>query len=891
MAQARWLLATLLVLTLATPVAGGCPPAEEQAQVGAVKATIQLTDVAVETGPEEITVQVKTSEPAQYDVSLIEAPARLVIDLERTGFGGRCTSRAVGVEPLREVRWSQFKEGVARVVLEFSETEVDYQIEPGPTGLTVRLEPSAAAGLAKEEPPAAVAKIEPGEPPAAPAAPPAPIQLTDVVVEIGPEEITVQLKTTDPAQYHASLMETPARLIIDLEKTEYRWQETPFTVEVEPLREIRGSQFKQDVARVVLELSQKEAEYQIERDPAGLIVRLEPSAAAGLAKEEPPATVAKIEPEPPATVVEPEQGVQEAEAETGSPVAVTAPAQLAQRRPSQFATESSERLISLDFKDAEIVNLLRILAAEADKNIVAGEDVKGKVSVTLKNVTWETALDTILETRGLRKIEKGNVIRIVSLEQLAKDEEAKARADEAKLKAEAEIRTKIAEAELKEAEAQQRKLAAKLARTEAEARGPLKEEMIRLSYADPEEVVNTLIGILGIPPEGMQVEPVPIAGPPPIAEQPFAALYGPGAQAPPPAPPVLPTAEVLAKGITIRAHKSTNSIFIRHYEADLKRIKKLIQEELDITLPQVKIQARMEILDREDLFAFGIQWGGAGTAIEDGTVLVGSGFSARSGTGTGVDSLSGGPTNLRFTDPPGSTFPGQVLPVNPQTGLPIGGNIINLPIGSLLAGATSAGAGGFTFGLIGSRVNINLALEALKTEGKTKTLSRPEVVTVENSAAVMELGEEIPFATISSAGTKIEFKEALLKLEVTPTVIQEGNITKIKMKVLVENNSRGTTTINLGTAGAPPVINKRKTETEVLIKEGDHLIIGGVTQSVAQKEIRKVPLLGDIPLLGWLFKQKGTRDTATELVVFITPSVIKTNTNTARYQGITPKTR
>jgi type II secretory pathway component HofQ len=139
----------------------------------------------------------------------------------------------------------------------------------------------------------------------------------------------------------------------------------------------------------------------------------------------------------------------------------------------------------------------------------------------------------------------------------------------------------------------------------------------------------------------------------------------------------------------------------------------------------------------------------------------------------------------------------------------------------------------------------------------------------------MSLGEEIPYATISSAGTQIQFKEALLKLEVIPTVIREGDQTRIKLVVIVENNSRGSV-VNLGSAGQPPAINKRKAETQVLVKEGERLVIGGVTTSTNQNTARKVPVLGDIPLLGWLFKQRENFETGRELVIFLTPSVLRT---------------
>ena len=147
-----------------------------------------------------------------------------------------------------------------------------------------------------------------------------------------------------------------------------------------------------------------------------------------------------------------------------------------------------------------------------------------------------------------------------------------------------------------------------------------------------------------------------------------------------------------------------------------------------------------------------------------------------------------------------------------------------------------------------------------------------------NNKAAVSLGEEIPYATVSSAGTQIQFKEALLKLEVIPMVIRERidgqDITKIKMFVVVENNSRGDV-VNLGTSGQPPAINKRRARTQVLMNEGERLVIGGVTTGQNQDTIRKVPLMGDIPVLGWLFKQRETFEQGRELVVFLTPSVLK----------------
>jgi type IV pilus assembly protein PilQ len=195
-----------------------------------------------------------------------------------------------------------------------------------------------------------------------------------------------------------------------------------------------------------------------------------------------------------------------------------------------------------------------------------------------------------------------------------------------------------------------------------------------------------------------------------------------------------------------------------------------------------------------------------------------------------------------------------------------------------LQGAAPAGAGGFAFGILADKFNLNLALEALRAQGKTLTLARPDIVTLENRKAKISLGEEIPYATVSSAGTQVQFKLAVLQLIVTPTVVRVMDRNRIKMSVIVENNSRGAG-VNPGTSGSPPAINRRRAETEVIVNDGDHLVIGGVTTGTQREDTRKVPLFGDIPVLGWLFKQRGTQELRRELVVFITPIVLKGDTS------------
>lgn len=721
-----------------------------------------------------------------------------------------------------------------------------------------------------------------------------PARLEDVTVIEEPEGLGVLIRTSRPTPYRTQVLGAPPRVVIDLDDTVFAWGRPRLAVGVGPVGEVRGSQFRRTTARVVIELT-RPAPHQVRLENQGLTVvftRTSGASAEIPARAPEPVPPRPAPPAPPPAIVAqaPAAAAGPAPAPTSSPVAQAAPPAPSPADPPPAAAPPARtaapsetggstvsatppangpRLISLDFKDADVVNLLRILAAESGRNIVVSEDVKGRMSITLRSVPWEQALETILDAKGLQRIDRDNVIRIVSNEQLARERELKARAEENRLKAEYELRTKQAEAQVKEVEALTRRAAAEAAAREAEARGPLREETIRLSYADPDEVARTLQGILGIPPEGQKVQgPGVIGGLPPIAEPPFSALYG-MQQPPPPPPPVSVSQDVLTKGLTIRAYRPNNTIFLRLYAADLERIKKLIRESLDVPLPQVKIEARMEILDRTALEQIGVQWGGFVAGDNGSVTLVGQGFTAGGPTGTGT------PVPVQGLVPSNSGLNlSQGLPVSSQTGLPLGGNIVNLPI-STLPNAGPLPTAGIAFGIIGTRFNIHLALQALAEQGKTRTLARPEIVTVENNKAVVELGEEIPYATVSSAGTQIAFKKASLKLEVTPTVIRDGAMNKIKMVVIVENNSRGQT-VNLGTAGQPPAINTRKAETQVLIKEGDRLIIGGVATASAQRTERKVPVLGDIPVLGRLFRIHENFDVGRELVVFVTPTVLRT---------------
>ena len=757
------------------------------------------------------------------------------------------------------------------------------------------------------------------------------VELRDVTVTTQPDSVTVMVKTSGEPKYQAELMDHPYRLVVDFNDTSYGWRKTPLSVDSDPLKQIRGSQYRRGVARVVVELT-RNVGYAIREESNGLAIVI-PTAATARGAEpvdtaKPAAAKAAAAPKPAATAalaVKPEAKTETAKPETMKaepvkpetakpdpmrPVAKAEPAPLPplpqwpRRRPLRCRAPTAPpqpaptitpsptggaRLISLDFKDADVVNLLRILAAESGRNVVIGEDVKGKMSITLRNVPWDLALDTVLEAKGLVKLERDNVMRIVSGEQLAKEREAKFKLEESKVKAETEIRTKQAEAVLKEQEALARQVAAQQAAEElARARSP--------EGRDAPAVLRR--------PGGSRQDARGHPRSRPWRHGPLGADVRPRHH---------PGSAVLA-AVRPRPDAGRAALAVGRRAGQGHHDPGAQADQLALHAPLLgghgpdqgphPREARHPAAPGEDRSA-------------DGDPRPQRPLRPRRAVGRRRRGhrQPGHPGRSRLHQPGGQhartqrRYRGErsrdAAQPEPQRGHPrrrhaaareladaacrTGGNLVNLPISSILPGVVSSGVAGIAFGIVGSRLNLNLALEALKSEGKTRTLARPEIVTVENNKASISLGEEIPYATVSSAGTQIQFKEAVLKLEVTPTVVREGDSNRIKMTVIVENNSRGAV-VDLGSSGGqPPAINKRKAETQVLIKEGERLVIGGVTNSESETANRQVPLFGDIPVLGWLFKQRGDRNASTELVVFITPSIVRRDTTAFVPGGVTPK--
>ena len=395
----------------------------------------------------------------------------------------------------------------------------------------------------------------------------------------------------------------------------------------------------------------------------------------------------------------------------------------------------SGKRISMDFKDADIKNLFRLIAEVSNLNIVFGDDVKGKVTIRMVDVPWDQALDVILETNNLGMTRAGNIIRIVPSEKLVKEEQVM--------------------------------LAKKKGTEEAEE---LFTEIVPINYALAKDIL------------------------PQIQNK-------------------------LSKRGKASADERTNSILITEIKGVIKGSKVTIKG-LDTPPLQVLIEARIVQSNPTFTQELGIQWGGqyGPRGVSSGTYTV---------QGTAGDNFA-----------------------------------INLPV--------KAPFGGLGFGFVGSSAKLDLNLTAMEKDEKVKIISRPKIVTIDNKKARIEQGVALPYPVMSgNSGTvSTEFKMATLLLEVTPHITPDGSI---QMKVLAKKDQRSSQTGYLGQPG----IDTRSAETDILVKDGETTVIGGIYESIHSEARSGVPFFSNIPILGWLFKNKSKKDEVTDLLIFITPTIVK----------------
>ncbi len=282
----------------------------------------------------------------------------------------------------------------------------------------------------------------------------------------------------------------------------------------------------------------------------------------------------------------------------------------------------------------------------------------------------------------------------------------------------------------------------------------------------------------------------------------------------------------------------TNTIIVKDIAQNVDEIVTLVKV-LDKPIPQVMIEARIVEATLNFSRELGVQWGGK--------------FSA--------DAAHGNATGLSF--PNSITVTGGTSLLTTPSGS--GNFFVNMPA---QVGPGAGGAVGFTFGSLNKALNLDIVLSALESTGEGKVISTPRVSALDNKEAVVKQGLSIPYLSTSSSGTQVQFIDALLQLTVTPHVTPDN---KIFMKIKASKNAPDTSIIVLG----QPAIRKNEAETEILLADGETAVIGGTLQFDVTNTYDKVPFFGDLPLIGWLFRHKSTVEKKQELLIFLTPRIVK----------------
>jgi type IV pilus assembly protein PilQ len=488
-------------------------------------------------------------------------------------------------------------------------------------------------------------------------------------------------------------------------------------------------------------------------------------------------------------------------------------------RLAQGSGYSGERL-SLNFQNIEVRSLLQVVADFTNFNVVTSDTVTGSVTLRLKDVPWDQALDIILQSKGLGVRKTGNVLLVAPKEELnAKDQ------------AELEARNRLADLE------------------------PLRTQSFQLNYSKAETLARALGGGgAGGGAGGAGAGGSAAASAAPGRGGALGAALGAvgsgggGSQG---------AARILSPRGSVIAEVRTNQLFVTDIASKLEQVQSLIAK-VDVPVRQVLIEAR--IVEADDTFgrALGVKLGGndlrglqggvPGYSVGGGNYLTfGNNYSSLvTQTGQGIASGQGGSSggsSSTFSDP---TF-------------------VSLPANTTTLGGTAAT---FALSLFSPSANrfLNLELSALEAEGKGKIVSSPRVIVADQDTALIEQGEELPFQNATSSGaTAVSFKKANLKLEVVPQITPEGNVI---LDVVVNKDSVGRTTPT-GFA-----IDTKHAKTKVMVQNGGTVVIGGIYIQSEKNEVNKVPLLGDVPFLGHLFKNTVRSVSKTELLIFITPKIV-----------------
>ncbi|GMM90746.1 type IV pilus secretin PilQ family protein [Vibrio fortis] len=440
-------------------------------------------------------------------------------------------------------------------------------------------------------------------------------------------------------------------------------------------------------------------------------------------------------------------------------VVISAPT-IAEDEPKKSILDREGKLISINFQDIPVRNVLQLIADYNDFNLVVSDSVSGNLTLRLDGVPWQQVLDIILQVKGLDKRVDGNVILVAPR----------------------------AELDLREQQALEK------SRLEQEL-GELKSEIIKINFAKATDIADMIGG------DG--------------------------------------TVSMLSDRGSITIDERTNSLLIRELAENISVIREII-ESLDIPVKQVQIEARIVTVTEGNLDELGVRWGVSST---NGSFKVGGSIEGNYPT---IQPYNGGDSG------------------DDSSALD---NYLNVNLGATSPNASSIA---FQVAKLGSDTLLDLELSALQQESKAEIISSPRLITTNKKPAYIEQGTEIPYLESSSSGaTSVSFKKAVLSLKVTPQITPDN---RLVLDLSVTQDRPGQV-VKTGT-GEAVAIDTQRIGTQVLVNNGETVVLGGIFQHSVSNTVDKVPVLGDLPLLGALFRRSYENVGKSELLIFVTPKVV-----------------
>jgi type IV pilus assembly protein PilQ len=599
-------------------------------------------------------------------------------------------------------------------------------------------------------------------------------QLIQIEDQVLPDSSRVILKITRPVVFRSSTLLNPPRLVLDLKPCVLGSQKT-FTGKDPFIAGIRFSQFNSQTVRVVFDFSQSPV-YKVSHkkgNPYQVIVDFP-----------------KVKPEsqPPLSKKIGDDYLPKTTLEEFKKEKVLKDIHLKEEK-----AHLQKPLVTFDFYMTNLHNVLRLIGEIGGVNILVGDEVKEKkVTVSLKEVPWDEAMNSILDANNLRQLKRGEKTLLITTSENFKkilDDENKSKLDAIKLEQE----------ELK-AEEQRQKVGKILWVT----------RQFQIKNVDVRLVEDLILGSIE-------------------KEKKIEKELQPGSQF------ITQTETIKNYGVNVNiiSVPHTNTLIAKGTERDLAYIGELIKT-IDQPISQVMIEARIVEADANFTRDLGIRWGGS-TAFGDARAPY-------AGTIRGGDA---GATK----DNPTNNY------------------AVNLPFT-----AAASAFGGLGFAFASTNLNIDVRIQAMEQQGRGKTISSPKVLTLDNKKATIKQGSSIPVTTRDQNNTfSTNYKDAALVLTVTPHI---SNTKKIRIEISISKDEPDFA--HPDTLGNPAITTK-KAETEMMVNDGDTVVIGGIIFKKETFVENRIPFLADIPVLGWLFKTRYKSTEDTELLIFLTPKIQKSS--------------